>query len=67
MVINGINLPSIGFIRLKASSESGRYQLEVYPPSPGPLAGVEPATMIELMVDEAELRHIRRVAPHLIP
>jgi hypothetical protein len=65
MVINDLNLPSIGFIRAKLLAGGG-YVLEVHPPGPGPLAGAEPATMIELEVDEAELRRIVDLAPHLI-
>lgn len=65
MVINGRHLPSIGFIRAKPIGDGARYTLVIYPPGPGPLAGAEPATMIEIEVDAAELRRIDRVAPHL--
>lgn len=65
MIINGKNLPSIGMIRAKPIGDGERYELTIYPPGPGPLAGAEPATMIEIEVDEAELRRIDRVAPHL--
>jgi hypothetical protein len=66
MVINGLNLPSIGFMRAKQLGGAGRYTLAVYPPGQGALAGVGRATMVELEVDEVELRRIIRVAPHLI-
>jgi hypothetical protein len=65
MVIKGHNLPSIGLIRAKPHGD-GRYTLVIFPPGPGPLAGAEPATMIELEVDKAELERIVRVAPHLL-
>lgn len=66
MVINGLNLPSIGFMRAKPSGDGDRYTLAIYPPGQGALAGVGRATMLELEIDEAELRRIIRVAPHLI-
>ena len=67
MVINGLNLPSIGFMRAKPMpGNAPLYTLAVYPPGPGGLAGANPATMIELKVDEAEVRRIIRAAPHLV-
>ncbi len=65
-MIEGRNLPSIGFIRAKPHPCGGRYTLVIYPPGPGPLAGSEPATMIEIDVEAAEVRRITNVAPHLI-
>ena len=67
MIINGMNLPSIGLIRAKPIGEGARYTLIIYPPpSPGSLAGAEPATMIEIEVDKLEVQRIDRVAPHLL-
>ena len=67
MIINGMNLPSIGLIRAKPIGEGARYTLIIYPPpGPGPLAGAEPATMIEIEVDKQEVQRIDRVAPHLL-
>ena len=40
--------------------------LTIYPPGPGALAGAGAATMVEIEVDEAELKRIGRVAPHLL-
>ena len=65
MIIKGINLPSIGFIRAKDIGGQC-YLLSIYPVGPGPLAGVEPATMLEVEVDEGEVRRIRCLAPHLL-
>ena len=65
MVIKGYILPNIGLIRAKPHGD-GRYTLVIFPPGPGPLEGAEPATMIELEVDKAELERIRRAAPHLL-
>lgn len=67
MIINGMNLPSIGLIRVKPIGDGERYTLVIYPPpGPGPLAGAEPATMIELEVDRQEVQRIDRLAPHLL-
>ena len=66
MIINGKNYPSIGLIRPKAIGDGSRYMLTIFPPGPGPLAGAEPATMVEIEVDKAELRRIDRLAPHLV-
>lgn len=65
MVINGIDLPCIGLIKTKRLP-NGRYELEVHPPTSGPLAGADGATMMEIEVDVAEVRRIDRVAPHLL-
>ena len=65
MVIDGFNLPSIGFIRAKPLATGG-YTLAIYPPGPGPLAGVAPATVLEIQVSDAEVCRITRAAPHLI-
>jgi len=67
MVINGMNLPSIGLIRAKPIGDGERYTLAIYPPpGPGALAGAEPATMIEMEADRQEVLRIERVAPHLL-
>ena len=67
MLINGMNLPSIGLIRAKPIGDGARYTLVIYPPpGPGALAGAEPATMIEIEVDRWEVQRIDRVAPHLL-
>lgn len=66
MVINGINLPSIGFIRAKPIGDGGRVTLTVFPPGAGPLAGAGAATIIEVDVDEEEVRRISEMAPHLL-
>lgn len=66
MVINGLDLPCIGFIRAKPLGDGEHYTLAIHPPGPGPLAGAEPATMIELEVSKAELCRIAGLAPHLI-
>ncbi|MEO0062263.1 MAG: hypothetical protein RLZZ08_823 [Pseudomonadota bacterium] len=66
MIINGKNYPSIGLIRAKPIDGGARYELTIFPPGPGPLAGAEPATMVEVEVDEAEMRRIDRSAPHLL-
>lgn len=66
MIINGRNLPSIGLIRAKPIGAGARYILTIHPPGPGPLAGAEPATMIEVEVDDAEVQRIERAAPHLL-
>lgn len=65
MVIDGLNLPSIGFIRAKPLATGG-FALAIYPPGPGALAGVAPATVLELVVSDAEVERIAKVAPHLI-
>ena len=65
MVIDGLNLPSIGFIRAKPLATGG-FALAIYPPGSGALAGVAPATVLELVVGDAEVERITRVAPHLI-
>lgn len=66
MIIKGMNLPCIGLIRAKPSGDGARYTLIIYPPpGPGPLAGAEPATMIEIEVGMREVQRIDRVAPHL--
>lgn len=66
MIINGKNYPNIGFIRAKPIGEGARYTLTIYPPGPGPLAGAEPATMVEVEVDKAEVQRIDRQASHLL-
>jgi hypothetical protein len=66
MFIGGFDLPCIGFIRSKPHPCGGRYTLVIYPPGPGPLAGAEPATMVEIEVGASEVRRIENVAPHLI-
>jgi hypothetical protein len=66
MIINGHDFPSIGLIRAKPIGNRERFTLTIYPPSPGPLAGAEPATMVEIEVDEDEVRRIDRAAPHLL-
>lgn len=66
MIINGKNYPSIGLIRPKTIGDGSRFTLTIYPPGPGPLAGAEPATMIEVEVDRAEVRRIDKVAQHLL-
>jgi hypothetical protein len=65
MIIAGIDLPCIGLIKAKRLP-SGRYELEVHPQTPGPLAGADGATMMEIEVDVEEVRRIARVAPHLL-
>ena len=65
MVIDGMNLPSIGFIRPK-ELENGRFELTIYPAGPGALAGAGAATMMEIEVDAAEVDRIALVAPHLL-
>ncbi|MGX7952830.1 hypothetical protein ACWPM1_09720 [Tsuneonella sp. HG249] len=65
MIINGTDYPSIGHMRAKALPD-GEWQLEIYPPTQGPLMGHEPATMAEVTVSAAELERIDRVAPHLV-
>ena len=64
-MIDGLQLPSIGFIRAKPLATGG-FVLAIYPPGSGALAGVAPATVLELVVGEAEVERITRVAPHLI-
>lgn len=66
MIINGKNYPAIGLIRAKPIGDGGGYMLTIHAPGPGPLVGAEPATMVEIEVDEAEMRRIDRVAPHLL-
>jgi hypothetical protein len=66
MIINGHDFPSIGMIRAKPVGDGARYTLAIYPPGSGPLAGAEPATMVEIEVDEEEVRRIDRAAPHLL-
>lgn len=69
MIIDGTELPSIGYIRVKPPrTELGQtlFTLIVWPPGPGPLANADGATEIELYVDGDEVKRICRVAPHLI-
>lgn len=63
MVIAGIELPCIGLIKVKRLSDR-RFELEIHPQIPGPLAGADGATMMEMDVDVAEVRRIARAAPH---
>ena len=65
MFIGGLDLPSIGLIRPKVLCD-GSYVLTIYPPGPGALAGAGAATIVEIVVDEAEVDRIGLVAPHLL-
>ncbi|MDX5983705.1 hypothetical protein [Sphingomonas echinoides] len=65
MFIGGHDLPCIGLIRPKELGD-GRVMLTIYPPGPGALAGAGAATMVEIVVDEAEVERIGDVAPHLL-
>lgn len=66
MNIEGHIFPSIGLIRAKPIGDGERYTLVIYPPGAGPLAGTGGATMVEIIVGDAEVRRIDRVAPHLL-
>jgi hypothetical protein len=67
MIINGRELPCIGFIRAKPVAPD-RWELSIYPPADtGPLDGTDGASHIEVMVDSASVERIARVAPHLMP
>lgn len=69
MMIDGIDLPSIGYIRVKPPrKELGErlFTLIVWPPGPGLLAGADGATELELSVEADEVKRICQVAPHLI-
>jgi len=67
MIVNGMNLPSIGLIRATPIGDGMRYTLFIYPaPGAGPLIGGEPATLVEIVVDKLEVQRIDRVAPHLL-
>jgi hypothetical protein len=69
MIIDGMELPSIGFIRVKPPrKELGErlFTLIIWPPGPGPLAGADGATELELYVEADEVKRICSVAPHLI-
>ena len=65
MFIGGHDLPCIGLIRPKELCD-GRVMLTIYPPGPGALAGAGAATMVEIVVAEAEVRRIEETAPHLM-
>jgi hypothetical protein len=69
MIIDGMELPSIGYIRVKPPrKELGErlFTLIIWPPGPGPLAGADGATELELYVEADEVKRICCVAPHLI-
>lgn len=64
MIIAHKNFPSIGHIRVKPLD--GRHRLTIYPPTfPGALMGWEPASHVEIIVDDGELRRLENMAPHL--
>jgi hypothetical protein len=68
MIIKKHNFPNIGHIRAKQlrGKREPRWQLSIYPPTPGPLQGHEPAHMVEVEVDPEELERVHRRAPHLL-
>lgn len=67
MIIKAKNFPNIGHIRAKQlGGKEPRWELSIYPPTPGPLQGHEPAHFVEVEVGPEEVERIDRVAPHLI-
>lgn len=66
MRINGRDYPNIGHIRAKALSDGHKWLLEIYPPTPGPLQGHEPAHMAEVTVSRDEVGRLDSVASHLM-
>ena len=69
MIIKKRDFPNIGHIRAKhlRGGKEPRWQLSIYPPTPGPLQGHEPAHCVEIEVDPEEVDRIDRCAPHLMP
>ena len=66
MIINGYNLPNIGFIRAKPVGDGKHYTLSIYPSGAGPFDGTGGATMLETDVSASEVQRIQCVAPHLL-
>jgi hypothetical protein len=71
MIINNVDYPLIGMIRVKERRPDGKVMLTIYPPDGSLLPVIvhekrEDVHMVELAVTPAELSRIRRVAPHLL-
>ncbi len=67
MIINGTDFPNIGRIRAKKLPGTvPLWELTIHPPTQGPLQGHEPASFVEVVVEQVEAERIERAAPHLM-